>query len=226
MVKRQRFMKNRNKNEKTIEDGKTFAVPKIVAEPKIDRAKKIKEKRTMRESTETNLEGTYLDPIKGNRQLGIPAIKLTGHDLAVIWSSTNEPQLYKSVESKPDRMNNRAVDYIIPHLKLLNFLLANMSEHFKNKIWNSGEFRTILENYLGISEYPHKKLSKEEKKARLKSANQWLVDSLKIIEGAIPGVFKQPLRDASKDYFNLINAICENEGIKDIKIPDIFSDRR
>lgn len=209
MVKRQKQASNKTKTK----DFESFLTPKVVAEPKTERGKKIQENKAKRDSLETNLENKYIDPIR--------KIKLRSRDLAVII----EPELYKNIESAPHRMNNRAVDYMIPHLKLLNTLLANFSEHYKNKIWDSPQFRNLLETYLGTAEYNQKKLSKEEKKARLKSANQWLIDSLKIIEDAIPGVFKQPLKDARRGYFNLLNAICENEGIKDIKIPDSLSVR-
>jgi len=204
MVKRQ----NQSSKNSKSEDLPSFSTPEIVAKPDTEKAKKIKENTARRESIITNLEGNYIDKIR--------KIKLRAYDLAVII----EPTAFNNIESAPHRMNNRAVDYMLPHLTLLNTLLANFSEHYKNKIWYSPQFRTLLENYLGIAEYNQKKLSKEEKSTRLKSANQWLIDSLKIIEDSIPGIFKQSLRDASQNYFNLLNAICENEGIKDIKIPD------
>ena len=216
MVQRHENDGNKHKVENQVQDYETFSTPKIVAEPKTERAKKIIENKTARDSTETNLEKEYLDPIRGNKQRRILRPALSPRDLAVIIS----PNLYKDVESKPDRMNNRAVDYMIPHLELLNTLLANFSEHYKNKIWHSLQFRTLFETYLGTAEYNKKKLSKEEKKARLKDANQWLIDSLTIIEDSLPLGFKQLLKDTGKPYFKLIQALADNEGIKEIKITD------
>lgn len=204
LVKRQ---KQASKKTKT-QDLESFSTSKIVDEPKTERAKKIIENKAKRESIITNLEKSYIDEIR--------KIKLNGHDLAVII----ERNAFKNVESKPDRMNNRAVDYMIPHLELLNTLLANFSEHYKNKIWYSLQFRTLFETYLGTAEYNKKKLSKEEKKARLKDANQWLIDSLTIIEDSLPLGFKQLLKDTGKPYFKLIQALADNEGIKEIKITD------
>jgi len=212
LAKRQKQALKKSKTK----DLESLSTPKVVAEPESARAKKIKENKVARESTETNLEKDYLDPIRGNKQRGILRPALSPRDLAVI----NRPGLYRDVESKSDRMNNRGVNYMIPHLKLLNFLLANFSEHYKNKIWDSPQFRTLLVNYLGTAEYPSKKLSKDEKKARLKSANQWLIDSLTIIEDNLPNAFKESLKDVRKPYFKLIKAIAENEGIKEIKITD------
>ena len=216
MVKRHENDGNKHKVENQIQDYETFSTPKTVAEPKTERAKKIIENKVARESTEINLEKEFLDPIRGNKQRGILRPVLSPRDLAVIIY----PNLYKDVESKPDRMNNRAVDYMIPHLELLNTLLANFSEHYKNKIWDSLQFRTLLETYLGTAEFNKKKLSKEEKKARLKKANQWLIDSLTIIEDSQPPGFKQLLKDAGKPYFNLIQALTDSEGIKEIKFTD------
>ena len=204
MVKRQKQALKKTKTK----DLESFHTPNVVAEPKTERAKKRKESKVKRESIITNLEHSYINPIR--------KIKLRGRDLAVI----NEPGIFKNVESKPDRMNNRGVDYMIPHLELLNFLLANFSEHYKNKIWDSLQFRTLLATILGTAEFNKKKLSKEEKKARLKDANQWLIDSLTIIEDSLPLGFKQLLKDTGKPYFNLIQALADSEGIKEIKFTD------
>lgn len=216
LVKRQ----NLAQTKKNIEEGQSFSTPKTVAKPKTKRSMKIQENEVKRESIEMSLTQDYLDPIRGNKQRGISPIKLSGYDLAVIWSRKNEPELYKNVEAKPDRMSNRAINYILPNLQLLTFLMSNFSEHYQNKIWNSGYFRFLLENYLGTAEYSKKKLSQEEKKARLKSAMQWLMDSLTIIESSLPNSFRDSLRESSRVYFKLIKAIAENEGIEEIKIHD------
>lgn len=215
MKNRHKSKENTNKSIKLTKDHKTLSTPKVVATHKTKRAKKRKENKVQRESIITNLEASYLDPIRGNKQSGIRAIKLSGYELAII----NNRKLFKDIESKPDRMNNRAVDYMIPHLKLLNFLLENFSEHYRKKIWDNGQFRSLLETYHGTAEFSSVTLLPTEKADRLKSANQWLIDSLSVIHSNIPSAFKQSLNELGKPYFSLIKAICDNEGIR-INIPD------
>ena len=60
LVKRQ---KQASKKTKT-KDLQSFSTPKIVDQPKTKRAKKKKELKTNRESIITNLEATYIDPIR------------------------------------------------------------------------------------------------------------------------------------------------------------------
>lgn len=207
LVKRQNHTVKKSKTK----DLPSFSTPKNVDKPKTDKVRKSKELDAGRESTITDLEHTYIDPIR--------KIKLNGYDLAIINDSTNSKKLFKDTEAKPDRMKNRAVDYMIPHLKLLNFLLENFNEYYRKKILDSPQFRNLLEKYLGTAEYSRVKLSPEDKFERLKSANQWLIDSLTIIEDNLPSVFKETLKESGKPYFNLIKAISANEGIE-IIIPD------
>ena len=216
MTNRQSKKHSKCKTELQSEDLSTYSIPKIVAEPKTKLGKKRKENQVKRESLETNLERKYFDPLKGNPRAGIEKLTFSARDLAVIV----EPELYRDIEKKPDRMNNRAVNYIRHQIQLLNTLTANMSELHKDKIWKSPEFRTLLENYLGTAEYSNKKLTKEEEKTRLNDANQWLIDSLTIIEDNLPNAFKDSLKDVSRPYFKLIDAIAKNQGIIEIKIPD------
>lgn len=203
LVKRQKQALKKTKTK----NFESFSTPKIVDQPKTKRAKKKKELKTNRESIITNLEASYIDPIR--------KIKLKAYDLAVI----NERKKFRNIEPKPDRMNNRAVDYMIPHLKLLNFLLENFSEHYRKKIWESPQFRSLFEKYLGIAEYTNVKLSTQEKQERLTLASQQLMDSLTVIEDNLPLTFKEVLRDTGKPYFKLIKAISASTR-KGIRITD------
>ncbi len=207
------MVKGQNSSVKKIKTRKlaTFTTPKTVAKPMSDKAKKRKELEVGRESTILNLEKSYIDPIR--------KIKLRAYDLAIINDSTNLKKLFKDKEPKPDRMKNRGIDYMIPHLRLLNFLLENFNEYYRRKIWDSSPFRNLFEKYLGTAEFTSVKLSTKDKSERLKSANQWLIDSLTIIEDNLPDAFKGLLQETGKPYFNLIKAICSNEDIK-IMIPD------
>ena len=207
MVKRQKQALSRNNNPNST----SYSTPNTVSKPETDKALKMQELEAGRQSTILNLEHSYIDPIR--------KIKLKAYDLAIVNDSTSPKKLFKDVEPKPDRMKNRAVDYIIPHLKLLDFLIKNFNEHYRRKIMDSQEFQNIIKQYLGTGDYSKLKLSTDEKNERLNAASQWLMESLTIIEDNMDPKFKEVLKETGKPYFKLISAIADFTG-KEITIPD------
>jgi len=209
MIKRQKILKNTSKNEKTLNDNKTFTVPKIVDEPKTKEEKKRKILAINRENNETNLESTWLDPIQ----------KLSPTDLGIINDSKSNN--YYPENKKKDRHYNRGVNRAITDLKLLIFLISNLKPHYKNQIFSSPEFVSLIQKYLSIDDYSNK-LTKEENDQALAIASQMLINSLTVIKKLMPPQFDKLLKQNGKPYFDTIQAISDFARENNIKkIPQI-----
>ena len=168
---------------------------------KVKVTKKIKVKR---EAVGTDLQSNYLDKIT----------KVYPHDLAII----NQPDFFPD-NRKKDRHYNRAVDRALDDLKLLHFFLENLSQTYRKKILQSDQITSLVEKYLGITEYTSVNLTKEERMERLARANQLLIYSLTIFKRTLPKEFNESLKQIGKPYFTLLKSISDYTN-KKIYIPD------
>lgn len=209
MEKRQQNKKNRNKNKKTIKDDSTFSTPKIVAEPKTKKAKNAKIRRVNREKNETDLESQYLDNIQ----------KLSSVDLGIINNSKNDVDYYPE-NKKKDRHYNRGIQRAKDDLRLLNFFVMNLKPRYRNQIFSSSEFLSLIQRYQGIDDFLE--LTREEKDQALVSASQMLINSMAIIKNHMPPEFSEILKQNGKPFFDLVEAITQFKQAQNIKnIPDI-----
>ena len=214
MKKRQQNKENRNKIKKLIKDDSTFSTPKTVAEPKTEKAKKTKTDQVNREKNELHLEETYLDNIQ----------KLSSVDLGIINNSKNNVDYYPE-NKKKDRYYNRGVQRAKDDIQLLNFLIMNLKPRYRNQIFSSNEFLTLIQRYQGIDDFLDE-LTREEKDRVLALASQMLINSLTIIKNHMPPEFSEILKQSGKPFFDLVEAITkfkQTQNIKnilDIQIPD------
>ena len=192
--------------KKPVKDDSTFSTPNIVAEPKTEKGKKAKIRQVNREKNEIDLEVTYLHNIQ----------KLISTDLGIINNADYYPE-----NNKKDRHYNRGIQRAKDDLQLLNFLIANLKPHYKSKIFLSNEFQSMIQSYLGISDF-NDKITREEKDQVLILASQMLINSLAVIKKNTPPEFNEILTQSGKPFFDLIEAITKFSKVHDIKkIPDI-----
>jgi len=206
MTKRQ-VNSHKNKKQKKYS---TFNVPDSVDIPKTKSEKKARDLEIKQERLETDLS-MYLDRIKG----------LTPKDLATI----NSPETYPN-DKKKDRRYNRGVERATGELQLFQFLLMNLNTHYKNKILNSSQFNSLIEQYLGIADMTSVKLTREQREQSLNIASQMLVNALMVIKINMPPEFNTLLIESMNPFLSLVESLAnfaKNNNIKTIPqlyIPD------